>query len=73
MLAPQRQLLWEYARMQSEFAADDVQIMDVRAVFEGVSDAESLADRNHLSRAGNTRLGQHLAGTLQPWVIGSSR
>ena len=71
--APQRQLLWEYARMQSEFAADDVQIMDVRAVFEGVSDAESLADRNHLSRAGNTRLGQHLAGTLQPWVIGSSR
>ena len=71
--APQRHLLWEYARMQSEFAADDVQIMDVRAVFEGVSDAESLADRNHLSRAGNTRLGQQLAGTLQPWVIGSSR
>lgn len=69
---PQRQLLWEYALMQSSFAADDVHLMDVREVFDGISDSESLADRNHLSRAGNTRLGEHLAEKLQPWVIGSS-
>lgn len=69
---PQRQLLWEYASMQASFASDDVHLMDVRAVFEGISDAESLADRNHLSRAGNVRLGERLAETLQPWVMGSS-
>ena len=69
---PQRQLLWEYALMQSSFAAEDVHLMDVREVFDGISDSESLADRNHLSRSGNTRLGEHLAEKLQPWVIGSS-
>ena len=52
--------------MQSSFAADDVHLMDVREVFDGISDSESLADRNHLSRAGNTRLGEHLAEKLQP-------
>ena len=68
----QRQHLWEYAHMQSNFSAEDVQLLDVRTVFSGISDAESLVDRNHLSRSGNRRLGAHLAEALQPWVNGSN-
>ena len=58
--------------MQSNFSAEDVQLLDVRTVFSGISDAESLVDRNHLSRSGNRRLGAHLAEALQPWVNGSN-
>ena len=69
----QRALMLPYYQMQSSLAAEDVHVVDVKAVFEGVSDAESLADRNHLSRAGNRRLGEQLARALQPLLGGSSR
>ena len=68
----QRERLSRYARMQKEFLAPDVQFVDVRGAFEGIEDAKSLIDRNHLSRSGNKRLGLVLAEALRPSVYGSS-
>ena len=69
----QRNRLFEYANMQQSFENDDVRWFDVRDVFKSVPDSASLADRNHLSRGGNRRLGEALARELQTWTYGSKR
>ena len=68
-----RNQLFDYANMQAGLRVEDgVDWYDVRHAFRGVPDSEALADRNHLSRFGNVRLGEAIAGQLRPWVYGSS-
>ena len=69
----QRNRLFEYANMQQSFENEDVRWFDVREVFTAVPDSTSLADRNHLSRSGNRRLGEALARELKTWTYGSKR
>jgi len=72
VMGSQRNRLLDYARMQASLQADDVRWLDVGEAFEGVPDEQSLADRNHLSRSGNSVLGDFVAKGLEPWVYGSS-
>tara|TARA_B100001029_G_C14659106_1_gene233455 strand:- start:80 stop:457 length:378 start_codon:yes stop_codon:yes gene_type:complete len=69
----QRHQLFDYANMQKSLQAEDVVWYDVRSVFKDMPDASALVDRNHLSRAGNRRLGEALSDQLKPWVYGSIR
>ena len=68
VIKAQRNRLLEYSRMQEGFSAENVRWVDVRKAFMGIHDAESLADRNHLSRSGNQVLGRFLAEQLSGWI-----
>jgi lysophospholipase L1-like esterase len=62
-----------YRNMQRSFQAQDVRWLDAKQAFASMAPADVLADRNHLSRAGNTALGEFLAEGVSDWVYGSSR
>jgi lysophospholipase L1-like esterase len=63
----------QYRNMQRSFEAPDVRWLDATKAFASMAPADVLADRNHLSRAGNTALGDFLAEGVSDWVYGSSR
>jgi len=62
-----------YRNMQRSFEAPDVRWLDATKAFTSMPPADVLVDRNHLSRAGNTALGDFLAEGVSDWVYGSSR
>jgi hypothetical protein len=62
-----------YQNMQRSFEATDVRWLDAGQAFGAMAPADVLVDRNHLSRAGNTALGDFLALGVADWVYGSSR
>jgi hypothetical protein len=62
-----------YQNMQRSFEATDVRWLDAGEAFGAMAPADVLVDRNHLSRAGNTALGDFLALGVADWVYGSSR
>jgi lysophospholipase L1-like esterase len=69
----QRSRLYSYAQMQRAMRTEDVRWVDASRAFLDMVDKDSLVDSNHLSRAGNARLGEFLADQIEDWVYGSSR